>query len=139
MTAVAFARGGRLHVAFAGLDAVWTLRRQVDVPLTTVAGVRVLSRADALADKPLLRAPGTYLPGVIVAGTYRGLRRRPQLWCVHAADEVLAIDLADGARYERIVLEVADPAAVAAELTGHLGPVGGDRAVAEEHLRSEEV
>jgi hypothetical protein len=120
VTAVAFARDGRLHVAFAGLDALWTLRRHVDVPLTAVTGVRVLSRAEALADKPLLRAPGTYLPGVIVAGTYRGPRRRPQLWCVRAADEVLAIDLTAEARYGRIVLEVADPAAVAAELAGHL-------------------
>jgi hypothetical protein len=122
VTAVAFARDDRLHVAFAGLDAVWTCRRNVDVPLTAVAGVRVLSRAEALADKPLLRAPGTYLPGVIVAGTYRGPGRRPQLWCVHAADRVLAIDLTPEARHERIVLELADPDAVAGELSRALLP-----------------
>ncbi|HEY0358201.1 MAG TPA: hypothetical protein VGD11_06440 [Mycobacteriales bacterium] len=122
MTAVAFARDGRLHVAFGGLDAVWTCRRHVDLPLSAVDGVRVLSRAEALADKPLLRAPGTYLPGVIVAGTYRAPGRRPQLWCVHAADEVLAIDLNPEARYERIVLEFADPAAVGAELSRELLP-----------------
>jgi hypothetical protein len=120
VTAVAFARDGRLHVAFAGLDVVWACRRHVDIPLTAVAGVRVLPLAEALADKPLVRAPGTYLPGVVVAGTYRAPRRRPQLWCVHAADQVLAIDLTDAAAHERIVLEVADPAAVAAELSGHL-------------------
>lgn len=117
MTAVAFPRGDRLQVAFSGWDAVWTLRRRVDVPLAAVTAARVLSREVALGEKPLLRAPGTYLPGVIVAGTYRAPRRRPQLWCVHAADEVLAIDLADEAPYERIVLELADPAAAAEEIT----------------------
>jgi hypothetical protein len=120
VTAVAFARDGRLHVVFAGLDAVWACRRRVDVPLTAVTGARVLSRAEALADKPSVRAPGTYLPGVIVAGTYRAPRRRPQLWCVHTAEQVLVIDLTEEARLQRIVLDVADPAAVAAELTGHL-------------------
>jgi hypothetical protein len=120
VTVVAFPRADRLHVAFSGWDGVWTLRRHVDLPLAAVTGARVLSRGQALEEKPLLRAPGTYLPGVVVAGTYRAPGRRPQLWCVHAADEVLAIDLADEAPYGRIVLELADPAAAAEEITAHL-------------------
>jgi hypothetical protein len=117
VTAVAFARDGRLHVAFAGLDALWTLRRRVEVPVEAVLSARAMPLAEALAEKPLVRAPGTYLPGVIVAGTYRHLRgrRRPQLWCAHSDDDVLVIDLGD-APYERIVLSVADPAAAAREL-----------------------
>jgi hypothetical protein len=117
VTAVAFARGGQLHVAFAGLDALWTLKRHVALPLSAVASARVLPLAEALAEKPLIRAPGTYLPGVIVAGTYRHLRggRRPQLWCAHSDGDVLVLDLGD-APWERIVLSVSDPEAAARDL-----------------------
>jgi hypothetical protein len=118
VTAVAFARDGRLHVAFAGLDALWTLRRHVDLPLDALLSARATSLAEALAEKPLARAPGTYLPGVIVAGTYRHVRggRRPQLWCARGDDDVLVLELGE-APWERIVLSVADPAEAARDLT----------------------
>jgi hypothetical protein len=116
VTAQVSTQGDRLRIEFPGWDAVWTLRRRVDLPLATVTGVQVESRAAALAAKPLLRMPGTELPGVIVAGTYRSPRSRPQLWCVRRARAVLTIDLADPAPFGRIVLEVPDPAATARDL-----------------------
>jgi hypothetical protein len=52
VTAVAFARDGRLHVVFAGLDALWTVRRRVDLPLGSVLSARAMALAEALAEKP---------------------------------------------------------------------------------------
>jgi hypothetical protein len=126
VTAVAFARDGRLHVVFAGLDALWTVRRRVDLPLGSVLSARAMALAEALAEKPLVRAPGTYLPGVIVAGTYRHVRRggRPQLWCAHSDEDVLVLEL-DEAPWERIVLSMADPAAAARELGTARGELRG--------------
>ncbi|GAA1683644.1 hypothetical protein GCM10009765_36070 [Fodinicola feengrottensis] len=50
-------------------------------------------------------------------GTFRRLADGGvQFWCIHEATEVIAIDLHGGAGFERIFLQVADPAAVVREL-----------------------
>ncbi len=109
-----------LAVVLTGWDAVWALRRRVEAPLASVAGVAVGSRAEVDAERPLFRAPGTFLPGVIVAGTYHGRHTRPQFWCAHRAEEVLVVDLAGPAPLARLVLEVDDPHRTAAELAGRI-------------------
>ncbi|HZQ29432.1 MAG TPA: hypothetical protein VFA94_17175 [Acidimicrobiales bacterium] len=105
--------GDRLVVRLRGLNQMWALRRQVAVPRSAVRG----ARAEARPPRPPFRVPGTYLPGVITAGTFRGRGRR-ELWAVHRAKEVLVIDL-DGERapFDRLVVEVADPAAAAAAVS----------------------
>lgn len=109
---------GTLRVAFTGRDALWALRRGIAVPLSRVAGARVMARRDALRECPAMRLPGSAWPGRLHAGSY-GLGRRRQLWCVHRAAEVLVIDLHAGGElsgrpgadrpYSRIVLEVGSP------------------------------
>jgi len=104
--------GRELVLRFTGVDRWWTLSRGITVPLWAVTGARLVSRTQALADKPLLRAPGTYWYGVIVAGSYRWPGRSPELWCVRRGEELLVISLI-GQRYARVVVEVPKPAAAA--------------------------
>jgi hypothetical protein len=104
--------GRELAVRFTGLDRLWSLSGGIAVPLPAVTGARALSRTEAVADKPRVRAPGTFWPGVVVAGSYRWPGRRTELWCVHRGEELLAISLT-GQPYARVVVEVPDPGAAA--------------------------
>jgi hypothetical protein len=52
-----------------------------------------------------LRAPGTFLPGVIKAGTYYTERGR-EFWYVRSTEPGLCLDLSPVAYYKRIVLTV---------------------------------
>jgi hypothetical protein len=52
------------------------------------------------------KCPGSYVPGIIKAGTYY-TNRGKEFWCVTKGKNVLQIGL-DGERFSRLVLEVAD-------------------------------
>ncbi len=90
-----------------GLHQLWAFKRKLEVPRSAVVGVRRLE-GDALRGIwKGWRAPGTHLPGVIVAGTYwkRGERH---FWDVSHADRAIEIELS-GQPYARLFVEVADP------------------------------
>lgn len=109
--------GDVLRVTLGGAGAVWALKRRVERPLAHVASARVGDRRTLQRQRPALRWPGTLLPGLITAGTYRSPRPGGgrQFWDVRRAERVLVVDLHDDA-YSRLVLEVPDPAAVAATI-----------------------
>lgn len=89
------------------MHKVWALKRHVTFPRSAVRGVRRLS-ADALKGWwKGLRAPGTMIPGVIVAGTYYKSGQR-HFWDVRRANRAIEIDL-DGQPYQRVFVEVEDP------------------------------
>jgi len=103
-----------LTLRFHGWDAFWALRREVVVPLHQV------QRVDAV---PLSQVPrptvwfriGTDLPGVIRAGSFgRGSSR--ELWDVRRGGRVVLVELRPGLPYQRVVLQVADPDAIAEQL-----------------------
>ena len=60
------------------------------------------------------RLPGSYMPGFVCAGIYRGRGHR-ELWMVGKAEEAVAVDLADS-KYTRVVVQVADPEATVGSL-----------------------
>ena len=101
----------RLLVRPVGLVRFWALSRGVDVPITSVIDVGVHDR------KGLLRgwwAPGTYLPGVMTAGTFRS-RGDKDLWMVGRTDKVLVIELT-GENHRHVIVQVEDPEAAVAAL-----------------------
>ena len=55
-----------------------------------------------------LRAPGTHVPGVIIAGTFYQEGKRV-FWDVKDPEKTIVINLADE-RYDELIVEVADPA-----------------------------
>jgi hypothetical protein len=97
--------GDDLIVDVEGLDRLWALKSRLTVPLANVRG--------ATADPGILRgpkgirAPGTHIPGVVVAGSFYAEGERV-FWDVHDAGKAIVIELGDD-RYARLVIEVDDP------------------------------
>ena len=103
-----------LVVRFTGWDVVWALRRGAWVPLDHVTGAHVDECAKEVRTLSL-RVAGSYVPKVLASGLYRSRGGGRQLWAVRRSPQVLVVDLRDE-KWDRIVLEVADPAAVAARI-----------------------
>lgn len=91
-----------------GMHKLWALKRRVEIPLGNIRGVR--------HDPTLrigwwegLRLPGTHLPGVIIAGTFYRAGERI-FWDVRRPENAIVVEIANE-RYDRLIVEVADPAA----------------------------
>lgn len=104
--------GDDLVVTVRGLHVLWALRRRLEFPLDHIRGVRRAEPDIMEGWWKGIRAPGTHLPGVIVAGTYyrRGERH---FWDVSDARRAIIIDL-HGESYDKLFVEVADPEATIA-------------------------
>ena len=98
---------GKLVVRVVGWDKVWSLKNRLEIPLQHVAGAHT-----APEHVRGIRAPDTYIPGVITAGTFH-LDGDKIFWDVHNPAKAIAIDLRHD-RYARLIIEVADPAAAIA-------------------------
>jgi hypothetical protein len=101
-----------ITVVLSELEKVETLHGDVTVPRSAVVGARVVPVA--VAEVHGLRAPGTGLPGVVVAGTFRGKDKRMFAVC-HGRGPGLVIELIDAA-YDEIVLTLDDPEQAAVQL-----------------------
>jgi hypothetical protein len=91
-----------------GLNRLWAMKGEVRVPLSQVSEVR-----DGVARRSVpsgFRLPGTSFPGVIQAGTFR-TRGERSFWLVGRAPTVTVIEC-PGGRFDRIVLQLTDKAAV---------------------------
>jgi hypothetical protein len=105
----------RVSVKLDGWSKIWAMKGRLDVPL---AAVQLVETAPAGIKPRGLRAPGSYWPGLIAAGTYRR-RGGKEFWSVRNPARAIVISLA-GADYDRIVVEVADPAATISTLQAAL-------------------
>jgi hypothetical protein len=99
--------GTDLIVEIEGLNRVWALKSRITVPLGHVRGATL--DPGIVRDFRGIRTAGTYVPGVIVAGTFRTEGERT-FWDVRDAQKAVVIELDDDA-YARLVVEVDDPGA----------------------------
>lgn len=106
LAAVGVTPDDRLLVRPVGLVRLWALSNGIDVPVTAISDVGVELRRGMVKG---FRAPGTYLPGVMTAGTFRS-RGEKDLWMAGRADTVLVIELHDQ-RYRHVIVQVEDPEA----------------------------
>jgi hypothetical protein len=106
LAAVGISHDDRLIVRPVGLVRFWALSRGVEVPIASVVDVGVSVPGELPRG---MRLPGTYLPGVMTAGTFRSGGERA-LWMVGRNSTVLVIELT-GERYRHLVLGVEDPEA----------------------------
>lgn len=114
--AAAEVEGPSLVVRLRGLNKIWAFKSRIVVPLTAVTAVEVKPKLDKM---PIgLRMPGTSVPGLIVAGSYRTKGRR-SFYAIRRGDNVLVIDL-EGVKYSRIVIETGDPHTSAATIEAAL-------------------
>jgi hypothetical protein len=104
LAAVGVSHDDRLLVRPVGLVRLWALSSGVEVPVTSVVDVGVSRPREVPRG---YRLPGTHLPGVMTAGTYRSHGDKA-LWMVGRNQEVLVIELT-GERYRHLVLGVEDP------------------------------
>ena len=107
--------GQDLNVSITGWDVVWSLRRSLTVPLANVVDARV----ESVAGKPGWKIAGTGIPWGFSAGWFRR-QGKNEFWVAHQSAEVVAITLRNE-RYTRLVLEVADPQAVADRINQAIG------------------
>lgn len=106
MAAVGVSPDDRLLVRPVGLMRLWALSTGIDCPVEAVVDLGV---ADTRSLHKGFRAPGTYLPGVMTAGTFRS-KDGNALWLVGRHKQVLVIELT-GEKWRYLVLGVEDPVA----------------------------
>ena len=104
---------GNLIVEVEGWDKLWSLKSQLVIPMDHVVHVYADSRIAENWWKGL-RVAGTYVPGVITAGTFYH-HREWVFWDVHRPERAVVIDLRDE-RYKKLIVEVPDPAEAVARL-----------------------
>src|SRR5438046_1354251 len=100
-------KGRAVVIVPKGLNRLWAVKSFIRVPLTAVAAAR--RGPDARSLPRGLRMPGTAVPGLIIAGTYRRSGHR-SFWLFHRGRNAVVLET-PGWTYERIVVEVADPVA----------------------------
>jgi len=110
--------GGALIVHVKGMDRLWSLKSQLEIPLSHVLGAEADPQVASGHPKGL-RAPGTHLPGVITAGTFYQEGDRV-FWDVHDPEKAIVIRLEDE-RYARLVIEVEDPSTTVAAIEEAIG------------------
>jgi hypothetical protein len=109
---------GVLGVEMLGVDKLWTLRSHIDIPLENVQAIR--RDPDRVRRWwSGLRAPGTWIPGVIKAGTFHK-DGKSVFFDVHDPANTVIIELADE-RFSELVLEVDDPDLVVTTVGAALG------------------
>ena len=103
---------GNLSIEILRIHKVLALKSRLQFPLSSVSSVRIDPQ---FADKPLgWKAPGTYIPRMITAGTFYHNKKR-LFWDVSNPDNALVIEL-EGEKYQILIVEVEKPGAVAAQI-----------------------
>ena len=109
--------GDTISLEVLGLHKVWALKSRLQFPLASIKSVAIDPQ---LADRPRgLRAPGTYIPRLITAGTFYADKKR-WFWDVSNPNNALVIEL-EGEKYQMIVVEVEQPEKVIAQIEAARG------------------
>ena len=95
--------GNDVTLRVLGSHCFWAFKREIRFSADQIASV---GRPAPDLRPPWLRAPGTYLPWVLCAGTYYGTGRK-EFWDRTPRGETVQIDLRQGP-FTRIVVDVAD-------------------------------
>ncbi|NJR67441.1 MAG: hypothetical protein HC771_01350 [Synechococcales cyanobacterium CRU_2_2] len=104
----------QLSIQLEWYEQLWafTLHNPIVIPLAHLVGATTEKPQSRWTD---LRAPGTYLPGVIKAGTYY-TRAGKEFWYVTADPHVLTLELCEEP-YQRLILALENPQDWATRLT----------------------
>ena len=106
-----------------GMHKLWALRSRIHVPLTSIRDLRVVTDLSDASEsgRKWLRVPGTHIPGLIKAGTFRSAGRSV-FWDVGRAGKAIIVDLAHE-EFDSLVIDVADPAKAVDTLRKAVGNV----------------
>ena len=110
--------GERVILEVEGWDKLWSLRSRLEIPLQHIRGAH-WDPQPAMGWFDGLKLAGTDVPNIFRAGTFYqdgGL----VFWDVLHPERTIVIEL-EHERYEKLVVEVADPAGAVAVITRSLG------------------
>jgi len=95
-----------LTVQLSWPEAIFAFRRSFSIPLRHITAAEITP--DALSGLwKGIRAPGTHIPGLIVAGTYYKNGEK-SFWYIRRGDEIVSLRLTDDENYDQLVLGVED-------------------------------
>lgn len=104
-----------LKVRLTGFDRLFALKGRLDVPLGSIERVEVLERRAVPRTRGTwLRAPGTYIPGLIRYGSFGRVPHR-EFWAVYRQRNVVVLTIT-GWDYSRLVLGLRDAPLHAGEI-----------------------
>lgn len=106
-------QGDKVVFTVLGMHKLWAFKSELTIPFDHITGVH--ADLDSLNGWKGLRVPGTYIPFVISAGTFRKLYSK-DFWDVTDAKKALIVELKDEA-YDKLFIEVADTEAAIQLLT----------------------
>ena len=107
--------GDRLRLEVQGLDKLWSLKSQLELPLTHVVSARV-DREAARGWWHGFKLLGTWSP-ILTAGTF--YKDGIVFFDIHDPDQTIVVEL-NHEHYRRLIVEVADPDATVAMITAAL-------------------
>ena len=110
--------GDRVRFEVEGWDKLWSLKSQLEIPLAHIDSVRA-DPEPARGWWHGFRLPGTQIPGVLTAGSFYQ-HGGMVFYDVHDPEGTIVVEL-DHEQYERLIVEVADPAEAVARLSAALG------------------
>jgi hypothetical protein len=97
--------GDQLIVEVEGLDKLWSLKSRLVIPLANIRGAT--ADPGIIKEPKGLRMPGTHVPGVITAGSFR-TDGEWVFWDVRDPTKTVVIELSDE-EYTRLIVQVPDP------------------------------
>jgi len=106
-------QGDRVRFEVEGWDQLWALKSQLEIPLAHIRGVRA-DPEPARGWWHGIRLPGTQIPGLLTAGSFYQSGGFV-FYDVHDPEQTVVIEL-DHEHYQRLVIEVVNPADVVATL-----------------------
>jgi hypothetical protein len=112
----------KLVLTVRGFDIILALKHHLEIPLAHVLGAEV-GVTEEVRERlsHSLRLPGTHLPGIITAGSYAE-HGRWMFWDIHSGKNAVTIRIAHE-KYDRIVVDVEDPASTVASIKTALAAI----------------
>lgn len=99
-------------LAVKGMHKLWALKSEMIIPIEQVAEARLNN--NEVVKPEGWRAPGAYIPGLIVAGTYRAHGDKV-FWDVVNPNKSIIINLKNS-EYTQLILEVENPETIVNEI-----------------------
>lgn len=113
-------QGAELVVIPRGLDKLWSLVKEIRVPLSLVRGATY--DPGVVGESKGVRAPGLHTLGKKVSATYHK-DGELHFWNVTGAADVLVIELDPTFKYNRLILSVDDPVGLEREINQAICPL----------------
>lgn len=109
----------RLIIHIRGIDKVLALTSKFEVPKGHVKNAHsgIDDEAKEQLDKSM-RLPGAYMPGIAIAGRFYE-HGKWMFWDIHKGEKAITVDV-DHEKYNKVVIEVDDPAATVERINGWL-------------------